>query len=449
MIKQILILINNGQTRSVEARKNILALLLIKGIIVVINLLQVPLTIKYVTTHQYGIWLTLSSIVSWISFFDIGFGNGMRNKLAEAKAHNKTFLAQEYISTTYAILSIIFFIVWIFLILTNHYINWCKILHAPLSMATELSNLAFIVITYFCLQMVLQIIYTVLIADQRPAFSSFFNMLGQLISLLTIYILTKTTRGSLINLGLSMGFIPIIVLLVTSIIMYNGPYIQYRPTIKTINLALIKNIMTLGIKFFIIQFSAVIIFQTTNLIITQVLGAEQVTIYNIAYKYFFSANMLFSIILTPFWSAFTEAYTKKEFEWMMNVMRKLKKTWIYFVLIVVIMFIISSVVYKYWIGELITIPLSISIAMAIYVLLFTRLSLFIVLINGIGKVQLQLYINIVISILYIPLSLFCGKYFGLLGILIVNIFVSLIHSILGQIQLSKILARDAKNIWNK
>ena len=60
-----------------------------------------------------------------------------------------------------------------------------------------------------------------------------------------------------------------------------------------------KDIMSLGTKFFLIQIAAIIIFQTTNIVISQVLGPQHVTIYNIAYKYFFTINLIFIIILTP------------------------------------------------------------------------------------------------------------------------------------------------------
>ena len=81
--------INKGHKRSVKAKKNILASFLIKGGNIAISLILVPLTIHYVNPTQYGIWLTLSSIIGWFAFFDIGFGNGLRNKFAEeiGRAH--------------------------------------------------------------------------------------------------------------------------------------------------------------------------------------------------------------------------------------------------------------------------------------------------------------------------------------------------------------------------
>ena len=46
-----------------------------------------PLTIDFVNPTQYGIWLTLSSLLAWFSFFDIGLSLGFRNRFAQAKAN--------------------------------------------------------------------------------------------------------------------------------------------------------------------------------------------------------------------------------------------------------------------------------------------------------------------------------------------------------------------------
>src|SRR6476620_8275245 len=112
--------ISKGHQRSVKAKKNIVVSFFLKGISIAISLIFVPLTINYINPSRYGIWLTLSSIVSWFSFFDIGLSQGLRNKFAEAKAKGDDTLAQVYVSTTYAILAIIFSIVWIVFLIVNH-----------------------------------------------------------------------------------------------------------------------------------------------------------------------------------------------------------------------------------------------------------------------------------------------------------------------------------------
>ena len=100
MKKNILSSLLKGDTRSVKAKKNIIASGLFKGADLLIYLLLVPVTLGYLNPYEYGIWLTLNSILAWINSFDIGLGNGLRNKLAEAIAKDDKVLARKYVSTT-------------------------------------------------------------------------------------------------------------------------------------------------------------------------------------------------------------------------------------------------------------------------------------------------------------------------------------------------------------
>ena len=69
LMKQLLLnFINKGSERSIKAKKNVLSMLFIKGGSILVGLLLVPLTLEYVDSESYGIWLTLSSMVAWISF---------------------------------------------------------------------------------------------------------------------------------------------------------------------------------------------------------------------------------------------------------------------------------------------------------------------------------------------------------------------------------------------
>ncbi len=168
--------INKGHSRSIRAKKNIIASFFIKGLSIAISLIFVPLTINYINPSRYGIWLTISSIVGWFSFFDIGLSAGLRNKFAEAKAMGNDELAQVYVSTTYAILAIIFSIVWLIFLLANQFVNWAHLLNISETMQGEVSTLAIVVFTYFCLDFVLGIISTLILADQQSAKSTIIGM---------------------------------------------------------------------------------------------------------------------------------------------------------------------------------------------------------------------------------------------------------------------------------
>lgn len=176
-----------GNQRSIKAKKNILMLVIIKGFSIAVSLVLVPLTIHYINPTRYGIWITLTSIVGWFSFFDVGLGHGLRNKFAEAITKGNYELARIYVSTTYAILGGIVALVLIIFFSINPFLDWSKILNTPPDMADELSTLALIVFGFFCIEFVLRLITTILTADQQPAKASFFDLLGGLVSLSIIF----------------------------------------------------------------------------------------------------------------------------------------------------------------------------------------------------------------------------------------------------------------------
>ena len=97
-----------GNQRSVAVKKNIIGSLAIKGCSIIISLLLVPMTLGYVSSELYGIWLTLSSIMIWLNFFDIGFTLGLKNKLTEAIAINDWKRGKALVSTTYFMMVVIF-----------------------------------------------------------------------------------------------------------------------------------------------------------------------------------------------------------------------------------------------------------------------------------------------------------------------------------------------------
>ena len=213
-----------------------------------ISFFLLPLTIGYVESETYGIWVTISSIAAWLSVFDIGMGNGFKNKFVECRARGDNDMAKKYVSTTYAMLSFIFVPLLIVFLLVNPFINW----HAILNVETvEDLHLVFaIVVSYFALNFILTTINTVLIADQRPGDSSVRMVIQQLALLVTIIVLTKTTTGSLINLCLALCAVPLVVLIFFNITLFSGRYHDIRPSIKSIELPLVKALLNLSINFF-------------------------------------------------------------------------------------------------------------------------------------------------------------------------------------------------------
>ncbi len=434
--------------RNRNAVKNIAGSFMVKSGSALVGILMVPLTIDYLDSGTYGIWLTLSSIVLWLSYFDIGLGNGLRNKFAELRAGNNTLLLRKYISTAYLSFFILFFLIWVIVFLKADSVNWAGILNAPGNMNNELKSTGIIITGFFSLQMVFKIITTILTADQKPALASFVDFIGQFFVLVSIYLLTICTEGSLILLASATGAMPVFVLLLASVVLFGKKYRLYLPSAKLIDFSCIKDIMSLGVKFFLIQIAALIIYQTGNIIIAHISGPEDVTVYNIAFRYFSLSSMLFLIVITPFWSAFTDAYFKAEYEWMKLTLNKLRKIFLFFVLLLAFMLAGAPFFYEIWIGDKVNVTFRVSVFMSLLFLLTIWNILHAYIINGIGKIKLQLYFSAAGALVYIPIAVMLGKSMGMPGVVLASIIINMVSAVYSPIQVNKIVGKRAKGIWN-
>jgi O-antigen/teichoic acid export membrane protein len=435
--------------RTVKAAKNIIYSFLIKGYSIVIQFALVPLTLNYLDKFQYGIWLTLASLLEWFNFFDIGIGHGLRNKLAEALANNDVRLCKIYISTAYALVSIIFLGFILLFYLINPYLDWTSILNAPASISADLSKLILYVLVFFCLRFIFNLISVVLFANQSPAINNLMGPLGSTLAFIGIYILTKTTGSSLLWAAIVLSAAPLVILILFNLILFNTRYKTLKPSFKFVNFKYAHSLLGLGVQFFIIQMSILVVFSTDNIILTQLFGPEQVTVYNIALRYFNIGIMINGIITYTFWSPFTEAYAKKDFIWIKETLNKLQLISLVIISGVILSALLADKVIYLWVGNSVKIPDSMKIALTLYVIVNLSAAPYNMFINGAGKIRLQLYMAILSMIVTIPLSVLLSKIFGPAGVTIAMVCSTLPNAILWRIQSNKLLNGTATKIWNK
>lgn len=439
-----------GHTRSVSIKKNVVASFFIKGSSIILGFMMVPLCLDYLDKTRYGIWLTVSSVLVWFTFFEIGLGSGLRNKLAESLAVKDYKKAKIYISTTYLILSFFSIILFTLYFIVNSYIDWTKVFNTDPSMYKELSLLVNIVFSVFLLKFILKLISTILYADQKPALANSIGPAGNLLAIIIIFILTKTTEGSLIYLGLALSFSPVLVMIIFSVLLFKRRYRNIAPSFEYFRIEYAGSLFSLGLKFFIIQVSGLILYHSTNILISQFFGPAEVTPYNIAYKLFSAINMIFGIIVMPYWSAYTEAWKLKDIPWIKRSMKNLLKFWSFMALAGIIVLIFSESIYKIWIGDRVQIDFILSFMLLVYFLLFTFGGIFNMFINGVGKIKLQLYSAVVSAFLFYPLTFFLIKVIGMgiEGLALAIILTNLFGPLISPIQFYKIVNGKAKGIWN-
>lgn len=422
---------------------------MIKGASVVVGFLLIPLTIHYINTAQYGIWLTISALVAWINNFDIGLSNGLRNKTAHALAMNEEESIVKYISTTYAMIFIISIAFFVIFYIAGSFFNWNNILNTTGAIQFNIWPIIAITLGSFCAQFMLQPIKSVLIAMHQPFMSSLILLLGQLLTFILTYLLTVYTKSSLLNLVIVAAGSPVLIFLLANIYLFATSLKVYRPRLSAIDMTSAKSLLNTGGVFFFLQLGALILYQTDNIVITRILGPEEVTTFNIAFKYFSIISVAFAIIITPYWSAFTDAYAKKDMAWIKHSIQKMRGVWLYFSIATILLYVFADIFYKLWIGSSIHVPNLLSLSMALYAIFNTWQSIYSYALNGMGKLRIQVLFIGGGGILNIPLSILLIHWVGVSGTVLANVIFLALMDIAYTYQVNLIVAQKAKGIFNK
>lgn len=441
----------NETKRNKSIRLNTLYVLLLKGLNLGCLYVMVPIQIDYLNTYNYGIWITVFSMLNWFQFLDIGLGNGLRNRYAQCVANNDIKLAKHYVSTTYFLICIISAIILVVFLASGYFVNWCYVFNISKSYTNSIYYLITIVFGSIILSFPLKVITSILNGAQKPALANSFSSIANVLSLvLMIVLLRKGGTNNLLHIGIIYSVVPLALFFVVSIYFLNTEFKAVRPSMAFVKKMYIKDLTGLGMKFFVLQLNSVILFATDAFVIANILGQLKVSEYNVMFRLYSLPYLLFQIIIIPYWSAFTHAYEKGDINWIKQILKKLLYILIGIVGMLILIWLFNGFIFKLWIKNKIHVDSTVGLLFAIYFMLLSAMIPFTNFINGTGKIKLQLYVSCFASLINIPLAIYLTRHFnmGIGGSIVSGIICIVPFVMLMGIQTFKILNNKAEGVWN-
>lgn len=395
--------VDSRQERSKNLKKNIVYSVGLKGIGSFLTFMLLPLTVHYLTDVEYGIWVTLFSVLNWINMLDMGIGLGLRNKLAEAIAKGNLLEIRAYISTglgSMIILGALFFLVF-HMVVPN--INMQNLFNTTAVAEKELFEVTYWTGIFVIVAFVLSIINQIYYAYQKAAMVGCIGIINSVIMLSVVYYLTLQPNHRLLYFVFAFG-----IAMICSRLSFIG-YFFYRqrkaiPSFKFFQFNKVRSITNLGIKFFIIQICCIFGFTFNNLLITEFLGPEYVRTFDILSKVMGFSLVLQNLVMTPLWSAYTEAYVRRDFFWIGKTFRKS--------LYLTIAIIIGFSIVAFFIDQLIFWWMNIQLEynklllglIGLYYVEIMFCNVLCMLLNGIGDINVQMLVWIIVAISIIPFT---------------------------------------------
>lgn len=392
----------------IDVKKNISLNFIFRIIGMIFNYFSIPIILNYLGATNYGLWITIYSVINWINNFDVGIGNGLKNKLSEAIALKDYNKAKKYIATSYILITIVSFILLIITLIALNVIDLGSLFNTNVIEDKHLFNIILLMVILTLVNFIISLYKQLLYSVDLSSFVGISYFVYQLLIIIVISALNLFTQGSIQALVLVYGILNIIIGIYFTIIFFKN-HSELFPKLKYVDLLMIKDIMGISFDFFLIQFSMIIIFTTDNLIITNFIGPEAVTSYSIILRIFQMFIYLYGFILAPFWSLYTKAYVNREVDWIIKTLNKFKKLFFATILIIIAVVLGINLLLKIWLGHILEYPKFLPLFCAVFSMIKIYADIYATLINGMGKTKIQLMLMVIGAIVNIPLSIYFIK----------------------------------------
>jgi O-antigen/teichoic acid export membrane protein len=418
-----------------KLKRNVYGSIVYKGIDVVFNFLLVRYAIQFFGSENYGIWVTILSFFAWFSVIEFGVSSSFRNRLTQYFADKKYDQIRAWIGMGYRATTIIYLVaIIVFLIIYN-------LVAYPFDQFDDNFNLVFqLSFVLYMVHYMLFFLQTVLLATHHAQTTYIISAVQKGVLLFgIIFFINFNVTPSLSFICLWFSAIPLFVWIIASLFSYQSFLKPLKPKLGQIFNRKNRPFSHIQRAFFIIQISILIIYSTDKIIIMNVLSGDDVTNYDIAFKYFNILIILFNIVLLPYWSSFTEAEHKKDIYWIKKNVRRLILLWLGITALSICMLFVSNYAYELWIGAPVDIPLKLSIFMGLSILITCWNNIFSYFLNSIAKTKRQMYFLVVSALINVPLSFYLLDEFGITGVIVATSIVLLPLSIALPLQYRSII----------
>src|SRR5260370_19516444 len=303
---------NEGQKRYQRIIHSTAMAAAARGLNLFVGFISVPLAVGFLGRERYGVWITISSLLAFLSFTDCGLGSSLLNALADAHGRNDRNQAQRYVASAFWLLAMMAIVLWVPFAGASHWIAaqlFCA--KGSSSLLSEAAPAVFIAITIFFLSFPLSLFAQVLSAHQQNVIVNICAMITSIGNLIAI-IAVVVYKGGLIWLVLAYSGCGLLVNLISSVWLFGYSKPWLRPSITAVDASTTRNLFGTGWKFLVISIFWVVNLQTDNLIISHFLGPGEVTPYSIAYRLLSYAVVFQSFAVVALWPAYTEAKARND-----------------------------------------------------------------------------------------------------------------------------------------
>lgn len=389
-----------------------------KAIALTTSLVSIRLTFNYLGEERFGMWAMLSSLISLLTFTDLGIGNGLLNAISDANGKDNQSEAQQYVSSAFfMLLGLTASLFMVFLVLYP-LVNWSGIFNVSSRQAVaESTPVMTVFFACILINIPIGIIQRIQLGYQEGFANSLWLAVGNVLSLCGILSVIHFQAG-LPFLVLALMGTPILAQMINGVVLFGYHRRWLVPRFRFFSTRTARHILKLGFLFFILQAATAIGFQSDSLVIAQFLGANEVAQYAVPMRLFSIITILLGILLQPLWPAYGEALARQDVIWVKSVLRKsLLVSAAIAVPMAIFLVIFGKVIVKLWVSEAVEPTTFLLEGMGAWTVLYSLLNPLAMFLNGASIVKFQVITASTMAVMNLTLSIFLVQRIGVAGVI--------------------------------
>jgi O-antigen/teichoic acid export membrane protein len=438
--------------RSGVVAKNIVASFVIQGVALILALFTLPAYLRYFDDQKIlGVWFTILSVLSWILNLDLGLGNGLRNRLVAALSENGLVSARKYISSAYVMIFSIVAMLALAVGVGFRFVDWNWVFGVPRESISPavLAETVIITTVGVLFQFGLRLIVSILYALQKSAVTGLLNVATTVGMLFVVTNMDSGTNAEKVVLLAKASVVAVNApLVIASLFVFGTSLRACIPRIRYFDRACAWDVAKFGGVFFLLQVTFMLIANTDPFLISQFAGPQHVVDYQIYSRFFFLGSTLFTLALTPVWSAVTQASTEGDYQWIALLYSRMRRMAVIAIVGLIAFCWLLPWIIHVWLGKQgIAIELRYSLVFAglAGVLIWTGVMSSVV--NGTGRLRVQLMTLSAGVLLKIPIAIFLTHLVGSwIGVIAASVIALLPYSILQPIWIDRYLAESREAV---
>lgn len=289
--------------------------ILARCVTVVTGLFTVRLTVHYLGTERYGLWMTITSVFAMMTFADLGIGNGLLNSISEAHGKDDRESVRKYVSSAFFVLLGVAALLAGLFAIVYPLLPWPRFFNVTTAQAArEAGPAAAVFLACFAFNMPLDTVQRVQTGYQEGFESNLWSVGGNVLGFIALLV-AMHFRAGLPWLLLTLSGGPLLAALSNWGHEFGWVRPWLLPNWNYWDSAAARKIMSTGIMFLVIQVCGIFYVTVDNIIITQVLGPEAVTQYAVPMRMFIMVRAVGGMFVNPLWPAYGEALARGDVKW--------------------------------------------------------------------------------------------------------------------------------------